>query len=88
MGNGQLISNFPKMSATTEYAKSVNGLVHVVNPCGGEHTLCGDAFDINSEPDEAACAWKIVKHGPVTCFNCASVIEACRGVRINVGSEP
>jgi hypothetical protein len=78
----------------TEYAKSNNGLVHVVNPIGGEHTLCGDAFDIDAlatigrkslgEEDAKLLGWDYVKHGPVTCENCARVIRICRGVRLEV----
>lgn len=69
-----------------EYAISVNGLIHFVNPNGGEHTLCGDAFDIDAldEADTKDAAWVYHKRGPVTCENCARVIEACRGVRIKL----
>lgn len=68
----------------TQYAKSRDGLVHLVNPNGGEHTLCGDAFDIDSEKEYENHAWEYAKHGPVTCENCARVIHACRGVRIRL----
>jgi hypothetical protein len=70
------------MPNTTRYAKSVNGKVHVIHPIQGEHTLCGDAFDISSEPDEADCAWVDYPHGPVTCTKCTEVVMACRGVRL------
>lgn len=74
------------MSKSTEYARSANGLIHVVNPAGGEHTLCGDAFDIDAieGEDEKGAAWVECDPGPVTCENCARVIEACRGVRIKL----
>lgn len=66
----------------TQYAKSVNGIVHVISPLGGEHTLCGDAFDIDSEETEKDCAWVLLKRSAtVTCPNCINVITVCRGVR-------
>ena len=68
----------------TEYAKSNNGLVHVVNPLGGEHTLCGDAFDIDTEAGDEEHAWKHHTRGPVTCERCAAVVMVCRGVRIRL----
>lgn len=69
-----------------QYARSGNGLIHLVNPNGGEHTLCGDAFDIDAlgDKDVEGAAWKYHKTGPVTCENCARVIESCRGVRIRL----
>jgi len=63
------------------FAKSRNSIVHVVNPIQGEHTLCGDAFDIDIGGAEAA-AWTDVNRGPVTCTLCAQIIIACRSVRI------
>lgn len=69
----------------TEYARSNDGIVHVVNPNGGEHTLCGDAFDIDSEKGEEEHAWKFHKRGPVTCHDCARVVQVCRRVRIRLG---
>lgn len=69
------------------YAKSENGLVHLVNPCTPEHTLCGDAFDIDSEQDDAEAvlaAWVPCRTGPVTCPQCARVIQECRRVIIRL----
>jgi len=67
------------------YTKSRDSLIHLVNPYGGEHTLCGDAFDIDNGDEQHA--WEDVKSGPVTCENCARVIEECRGVRIRISKE-
>lgn len=75
------------MSADTQYAKSNNGLVHLVSAAEGEHTLCGDAFDIDACKGGEEHAWKIVKRGPVTCPICARVITSCRGVRLNVKEQ-
>jgi hypothetical protein len=67
------------------YAKSRNGLIHLVNPLGGEHTMCGDAFDIDaSDSMDPDAAWEYANRGPVTCKDCATVIQACRHVRINL----
>lgn len=57
------------------------GMVHLVSPLQGEHTLCGDAFDLAS--DEAGYEWTPTNSKTVTCTNCALIIRTCRGVRIN-----
>lgn len=75
------------MSRHTEFAKSHNGIVHVVNPLQGEHTLCGDAFDIDSEKGDEQRAWnpsKCKKEEVVTCTYCAMVIFACKGVKVKI----
>jgi hypothetical protein len=69
------------MSKTTEFARSRTGLIHLVNPDGGEHTLCGDAFDIDL--GDEANGWEVVQASTVTCMECALVIKACRGVRVS-----
>jgi len=55
------------------------GFVHIVTPLQGEHTLCGDAFDLDT--DVPGYEWKPTRQRVVTCPNCARVIEECRGVR-------
>lgn len=71
--------------STKEYAESRNGIIHLVNPMGSEHTMCGDAFDIDAvDEKDAEHAWVSRYRGPVTCPNCAMVIEACRNVRIKL----
>lgn len=75
------------------YAKSTNGLIHLINHAGGgEFTLCGDAFDIDAvceghghSEDEEGASWKPHPHGPVTCPDCARGILQCRGIRIAPG---
>lgn len=66
-----------------EYARSLNGLVHLVSPHGGEHTLCGDAQEgpcLDDEDDVRA--WEPHSKGPITCEICAIIIRGCRGVKI------
>jgi len=47
---------------------------------GGEHTLCGDAYDVYSE-GEGHGAW--VETGkPVNCVQCVEIIRAARAVRL------
>lgn len=67
-----------------KYAESHNGLVHLISPVQSEYTLCGDAFDIDSEDDCRDAAWVERRNGPVTCDLCAKIIAACRGVRTAV----
>ena len=57
------------------------GMIHAINhPCGGEHTLCGDAFDLGA--DEPGYEWKETKKKTVTCPTCADVIAMCRELKI------
>lgn len=65
-----------------KYAQSKDGLVHLINLYGGEHTLCGDAYDISESDGNPEAAWEPIERGPVTCENCAIIIQSCRGVRI------
>jgi hypothetical protein len=73
------------MSRTSTYARSGDGLVHLVSPItGGEFTLCGDSWDISeTETDADGSSWIECKPCPITCPKCAECIEACRGVRIS-----
>lgn len=62
------------------------GLTHLISPISrGEHTICGDAFDLAS--DVEGYEWRKTSRKVVTCPKCASVIVACRGVRISVPTE-
>jgi len=60
--------------------------VHLVSPLQGEHTLCGDAFDLGT--DEPGYEWKPTSRRVVTCPNCARIIHECRGVRTQSPNEP
>jgi len=51
-------------------------VVNVVS--GGEHTLCGDAFDLAS--DEEGYEWKPTRSLTVTCDHCVRIIESLRGI--------
>jgi len=70
-----------------KYAKSQNGLIHLVSAVHGEYTMCGDAFEGYREKlyvglDETdGHEWTKVKHGPVTCPGCILQIRQCRSVR-------
>lgn len=59
--------------------------VHLMDPIQGEYSLCGDAFDIDSEADvdEHDGRLKPTDKKVVTCKRCKAVIMMCRGVRIS-----
>ena len=72
------------LKSSMDYAKSRNGVIHGINsPNGGEHTLCGDAFDIDSEEGDEARAWEPVAHGPITCPECAAVVRHCNTLKVS-----
>lgn len=56
--------------------------VHIVHPIGGEHTLCGDAFDLASDVD--GYEWTLSKSKTVTCPRCALIIREVQNVRTYV----
>lgn len=56
------------------------GRIHLLNPIMSEFTLCGDAFDLNS--DEPGYAWSAPTRRCVTCKLCAKVVMTCRGVTV------
>lgn len=65
----------------SEFAENREGVHLVVN----EHTLCGDALDIDSEPDDDHDgALQITKKQAVTCKRCIAIIELCRNVKIRL----
>lgn len=71
-----------------DYAKSEDGLVHLVSALNGEFTLCGDAYDGGLAVDEDNKSnWQCHKRGPVTCPRCVSEIKNCRGVRVRHNIE-
>ena len=67
-----------EVNKNTEYAENDAG-VHVVNPLGSEHTLCGDAFDGDVIADGKG--HRSTKKKIVTCPHCIAVINVCRGVK-------
>jgi len=73
-----------------KYAKSGNGLTHLISAVHCEYTICGDAFEGYLEKIYLSSAetdgheWVKVKRGPVTCPNCILQIRHCRSVRVNV----
>lgn len=72
------------MSSKKQYGRSGNGLIHLLSPLNAEFTLCGDAFDICDERDNAeeGLEWEYCPPAPITCGKCARVIIECRRVRI------
>ncbi len=73
-----------------KFAKSNDGLVHLISAINGEFTLCGNAFDgdagLEHDPTNAY-AWKQSNKGPVTCERCATEIRNCRRVRIKANGD-
>lgn len=73
------------MNTQLKYAKSNNGIIHVINPISGnEFTLCGDAFNIgDGDPQhpEYKNEWQLCPAQTVTCSYCAEIILACRAVK-------
>lgn len=57
--------------------------VHLMNPIQGEFSMCGDAFDIDSE-DNGTHDGPLLPSGKktVTCERCKIIIMECRGVRV------
>lgn len=49
---------------------------------GGEHTLCGVAFDAADSEGDEALRFKTTRRRVVTCSGCVGVVLACRGVRV------
>jgi len=70
------------------YARSEDGIVHLISAIDSEFTLCGDAFDGGAGvglPEQAP--WDNCKHGPVTCPRCITQINNCRGARVRREQE-
>ena len=71
------------------YAIRKNGMVCASCGGDGEHTLCGDAWDIDSEakydPEMKNMTWKVSGTGIVTCQRCASILESLQGTQYRNG---
>jgi len=71
-----------------KYAKSGDGLIHLISAVNVEYTMCGNAYDgiwadaFVPDASNDPCAWEQCKSAPITCPNCAAQIRQCRGVRI------
>lgn len=52
----------------------------MINPFGGEFTMCGDAFDLSS--DVPGYEWRTPLRNVVTCPICSQIILACKKVRV------
>lgn len=67
----------------TELRQTADGMCHVVSPIGGgEHTLCGIAYDAHETENEPDWAEVPLTGRMVTCCECAAVVVACRRVRL------
>lgn len=70
-----------------DYSKSNDGRIHVLNALIGEYTLCGNAFDGDALTGSGAPnqphAHEPTPRGPVTCAECALIINGLKGVRIS-----
>ena len=67
------------MAKASDYVEA-EGMVHLMNPENGEYTLCGDAFDLDS--DEDGYEQKPTRRRTVDCPSCAAVVVMCRKVRV------
>ena len=68
----------------TEYARSNDGLTHLISALNGEYTVCGNAFDgdANGElPGRDPFAWDDCPEAPVDCPKCAKEIINCKGAK-------
>ncbi len=65
-----------------EYARSEDGLIHLVSAINGEYTVCGDAFD-GGLPigEDNKSDWTKTAKSIVTCPVCVREIINCRGVK-------
>lgn len=59
----------------------MDGLVHAVSPIGGgEHTLCGVAFDAADSEGDESLRWLGPSRRAVDCPMCCAVIRECRNM--------
>ena len=67
-----------------EYTEG-NGYVHLMSGNNAEYSVCGDAFDIGSEPGMENL--ERTNKRVVTCPKCIAEIENCRGVKTRNAKE-
>jgi hypothetical protein len=65
-----------------KYARSADGLIHLISAINAEYTICGDAYDGESGESKEDWSWKPCKSGPVSCPKCTAQILQCRRVRV------
>jgi len=65
-----------------KYAKSGDGLIHLISAANVEYTICGDAYDGQDGDCDGDSSWVRCNSGPITCPKCAAQIRQCRGVQI------
>lgn len=67
------------------FAKSADGLIHLVSAIHSEYTMCGDAFEGNPgefDENDDPQSWVKCESQPITCPKCIIQILNCRGVKI------
>lgn len=75
------------MNRDSEFVE-YEGKIHLINPAsGGEHTLCGDAFDAHQSENAPEREFKPTKHRTITCWMCGQAVLACRGVKVKLPAQ-
>lgn len=65
-----------------EFSENKAG-VHLMNPIQSEYSMCGDAFDIDTEDIDTHDGPLLPSEKKtVTCERCKMIITECRGVRV------
>ena len=72
--------NNQKGKAMSHKFVEAEGEVHIMSAINCEYTLCGDAFDLDS--DEPGYEQIPTDKRTVTCDRCIRETENCRGVRV------
>ena len=62
----------------TLFAKSDDGVIHLVSAINKEFTLCGNAFDGDNDDKKK---WEFIKRKNITCEECWKEILNCKNVR-------
>ena len=70
-----------------KYARSKDGLIHLISAVNSEFTMCGDAYDGEHGNENDPQSWIACKANLVTCPRCAAQIRQCRRVKIAEGIQ-
>lgn len=62
------------------FGKNSDG-VHLMSPLHNEYTLCGDAFDIDTEEGCETLHIRGTKEKVITCIKCIIIIKECRNIK-------